>query len=268
MSATAPSIVHGLSFSDYLLDGAINASSLVEMAKSPKHYAHGLRHRRGDTAALRLGRAAHTLVLEPERFADSYAVSPFDSFRTNEAKAWRAAQEAARRTVLTAEQLDEARAVAAAVHAAPEAMEWLREGQAEVTLRWTDSITGLKCKGRADWIGRALVDLKTTRDVMVRRFEAQSADLHYHLKLAWYRDAIQAITGKRLPVVIVAVETEPPHDVVVFEVPEDVLEVGRAAYSALLDRVAICRETNNWPGISGGQVLRLRLPRWADPSNS
>lgn len=59
---------------EYAAHEGVNWSTLANMRKSPLHYKHGLEHARKETAALRKGRALHTLLFEPETYASTYAV--------------------------------------------------------------------------------------------------------------------------------------------------------------------------------------------------
>src|SRR5689334_13632573 len=63
-----------MTFEDYRKIDAVNASSLKEMRKSPKHYLHRLKNPIDDTPRLGLGRATHTAVFEPDRLLLDYAV--------------------------------------------------------------------------------------------------------------------------------------------------------------------------------------------------
>jgi hypothetical protein len=59
-----------------------------------------------------LGSLVHALCFTPDALETEYAVSPFDSFRTNEAKTWKADMELAGRKVITQDQHEEATDIA------------------------------------------------------------------------------------------------------------------------------------------------------------
>jgi hypothetical protein len=50
--------------------------------------------------------------------------------------------------------------------------------------------------------------------------------------------------------------------VVVYELPEIVVDEGRDAYRSALRRLVECRANDHWPGVASG-VVPLRLPEWA-----
>jgi hypothetical protein len=247
----------------------VNWSSLKEIARSPLHYRHRLEHGRPDTAAMRLGRCAHLATLEPQRFAAEVAV--WTGGRRS-GKDWDAFCEAsAGRELLTESEAAYCHAIAGAVRADPIALRYLTGGDAEVTIQWSQRLPGagalsVPCKARLDYRGPlAIADLKTTRDASPEAFGRQAWNLGAAGQLAWYADGYEAATGERLPCVLVAVETEPPHAVQVYRVPDAVLELGREQYRTLLGRLAICRVEDRWPGYAE-EEMELTLPRWVMPA--
>lgn len=241
-----------------------NWSSLKHLGRSPAHYRHNQFNGRTDTTALRLGRAAHLAVLEPERYRAECAV--WDGGR-RAGNAWEAFKEAHKGyDILTEDEHAQCLALAAAVRANTNAAPYLSGGRAEVTALWTDAVYGLDCKARLDFEAsvRALVDLKTTRDASPEGFAREALRFQLHVQAAFYCDGYEAATGQRLPYVLVAVEKEPPHVVQVYRVPEAILALGRETYRELLGQLADCRRESRWPGYASGE-LELTLPRWAVP---
>ena len=88
---------------------AVRRSALWEIRKSPAHYKWAVENPSEDTPALKMGRAIHMAVLQPEEFPDTYAVMP-DGIdrRTKEGKAaWAAwCEENDGKEVLTKEELE------------------------------------------------------------------------------------------------------------------------------------------------------------------
>lgn len=251
---------------------ATNWSSLRHMARSPAHYRHALVTPREDTPALKRGRGVHSAVLEPEKFAKDYV--RWDGGR-RAGKEWTAFQEEhAGREILTEDEYAECMAIAAAVLGDPIAARYVSKGKAEQTVKWTREWPtlgglagyGMACKGRMDFVADcgALVDLKTTRDASPGGFGRAVVNFTMHAQAAFYSDGYEAMTGHRLPFMLVAVENVAPYAVVVYQVPEEILELGREHYVELLERLHRCRETNEWPGYSDTEQ-QLTLPAWAMP---
>jgi len=250
-----------MNYAEYAKIAAINWSVLREMRRSPRHYRYRLENPREDTTGLAIGRATHTAILEPERFALEYAV--FEGKR-RAGKEWDAFEaEHAGRTILKASEFAEVLAMRDAVREHPIAHARLSNGLPEETVTWTERINGvdLACKARPDYIGASIVDLKTTKDAGSNAFGRTSARFGYHCQLAWYRRGVRAAMGRELAMHLVAVESEAPHDVAVYRIGDDALYAADEEINELLERVAACRITDRWPGALELEN-ELSLPSW------
>lgn len=254
---------------DYESIKALNWSSLREIAVSPRQYQHRMSAPREDTRAMALGRAVHAFVLEPERFTRDYGVMPdFGDQRTKAAKEAKAAWVADLRPGVEYLPIDDYEGVigmGAAVADHRVARDVLSGVRAEVVATWSDSGTGLACKGRLDGIaGGRVVELKSARSVG-RRFCADAADRLYHGQVAYYHDgAIAAglLPADAPPPVIVAVASAAPYDVQVLELSAATLEAGRALYRSCLARWQECEAAGVWPGCAPDLQV-WDLPGWA-----
>lgn len=248
---------------NYASINAVNWSTLSVLDSSPLHYRYALEHPREDTDALQFGRAVHCLILEPDLYRERYAVWAGADRRTRAGKEqWLAFEdELGDRTVLSCDTADAAHAAASAVLDAPGVRDLLLGASVEHTIQWTDPVTRIDCKGRLDAItadGRVL-DIKTTRHLLPRRFASAAAALRYHGQLAFYHDGA-GCTDSNAPVII-AVESQPPHDVAIYDCGLWLVP-GRALYRRLLDRLAECRRADKWPGMVPEPMV-LDLPAWA-----
>ena len=127
-----------------------------------------------------LGVAAHLAVLEPERQADGIVLIEAGDYRTTKAREARDAARAAGLVPLLPYQFDIVRAIAGSIRAHPIASEAFRDGEAEVTLIWSDPETGIPCKARPDYLpahGRWIVDLKTSESANPRTWRDQACRL-------------------------------------------------------------------------------------------
>jgi hypothetical protein len=256
-----------MTYQEYASIPAVNFSTLKEMARSPRHYRHRLTTPREDTAAMAFGRAVHTAVLEPDEFPKRYVL--WDQGR-RAGKVWEQFLSANRdKEPLTASEYQTALDVRDAVRGDAVAAPYFSgEGESEVTLRWIDKDTGLDCKARLDrrfpttgGIGY-VVDLKTTRDAGADEFAKTVARLKYVHQMAFYCHGAEAVYGDEHRAVLVAVESDPPHDVCVYEVaPADLATAGDEV-AALLQRVKECQESGVWPG-RFTEKQRLSVPYWA-----
>lgn len=262
------SITTGVSWDDYCAIKAVSITRLKNMARSPKHYRHYLLNPK-ESRPLSLGRAAHCAVLEPERFATDFASwtrkTASGASAPRKGKHWDAfVVESAGKDIVTEQDYGLAMAMQSAILSNPDAVRYLRTGHPEVVMQWQEF--GMPCKGRADWVtqwdgGDAIVGLKTTRDCRPREFGRDAARYGYHLQWAFYADGYKKITGRMPKVVEIVIENNPPHDVVVYVIPDDVLLQGYSEYTDLLQKLSDCEDSGNWPGVAQGEQV-LTLPQW------
>ena len=249
---------------NYSQHPAINQSLLKKLLVSPKQFKYERDNPRPDAPHFRVGRLAHTLILEPHLVDEHYAL--YEGRRAG--KAWQEFQvENQDKTILNRTELTKCEGIARAVLGCPEAVRHFRAPiEIERALRWFDEETGAECKARLDVIGRAVVDIKTSASLTPRRFERAAVDYGYHIQCAFYHDGALA-NGYELQTlpVLIAVDSAPPHDVIVYQVPEHVIEFGREEYRRLLSLYIQCEANDHWPGQAEG-LQTLELPDWAYPT--
>lgn len=272
-------ITSRLPMDEYAALPGVSITRLKELKRSPLHY----RHRLAQPAAskpLTLGTAAHCAVLEPERFERQFAVWDRKSEAGNacprKGQHWDAFVAAhPGQVILTESEAEQARAIAAAVHRDPIAAKYLLSGEPEVTMQWmvssesmTRGPTSIDARGRIDWLTSidgepVLVGLKSARDCRPFVFGSAAARLGYALQWSWYLDGYAAITGRAARLREIVVESAPPYDVVVYEIPDDIVLQGRAEYEVLLRQLVDCQLNDEWLGVAGGREQILTLPTWA-----
>lgn len=254
-----------MAFAEYCALPGVNWSLAKNMDVSPAHYKHARDNRGGyETDPMRLGRAVHSLVFEPDTFDTLYTV--WAEPRTT--KAWKAFRdEHAHLTILTDNESKRARAMADSVRRHPVAAGYLNpRGKAEQTLVWTDEATGLICKARVDFLSHwhAVVDLKTYADLSPRGVERATFQRGYHCQLAHYRAGAMAsgIWATEPKCVIIGVESKAPFDVGVFVLDSESLETGAAKVAELLGKIKACEDSGEWPGRYPTEQCYM-LPEWA-----
>jgi hypothetical protein len=261
------------------LDG-ISITRLKELQRSPKHYQYRLKSP-AKTAPLTLGTAAHVAVLEPERFPSQFAVWSRRSEKTGNlcprnGQWWEEFEAAnASKSIITEDECTTALTLAAAVRGDPVAMKYLETGEPEVTMQWEMRSESqlrepvvVQCRGRADWLTNIdgnpyLIGLKTARDCRPFVFGSAAAKLGYAMQWAYYLDGYRTLTGKTPAVKEIVVESAPPHDVVVYDITDDIIDQGREDYEALLRILTDCQVRNEWLGVGNGTEQILSLPSWA-----
>lgn len=257
----------------------VSITRLKELQVSALHYRYRAQHPK-ESAPLRLGTAAHCAVLEPERFDREYAAWSRRAENGNlcprKGQYWDAfVAENPGKTVITEDDMDKALILAGAVRRDPLAMRYLETGDAEVSMQWELDVESMAlgrterilCRGRADWLTRIngehyLVGLKTatSRNFPALVFSWAAYRLGYHMQWAYYLDGYQALTGVRPKVKEIVVESTQPHDVVVYDIAEDVIDKGREDYEALLRHLVDCQARNEWLGVARGTEQTFTLP--------
>lgn len=271
--------------------GVASSHALGEVLRSPAHYRAWLESPDKRTPTLDLGRASHSLILEPDVFDRRYVVVPdFGPQRACQAdpetgrvavtteegrankdrrKAWYAARpEMAEDYIgpdkprqIEEEDRDRILGIRDALTSNSDALDLLCDGRAEVTLRWRCPETGLPCKARIDWWADdvdTIADLKTCDDA--RDAERAIRTYGYRRQDAHYLDGLREL-GRPGRFVFIFVERERPHGVRILELDDDARAHGRAQIDKAKRNLADCMATNVWPSYSRG-VEFAGLERW------
>lgn len=247
-------------FAQYKRINALNHSTLDRIRKTPRHLQHYLRHGDEDSTAKLLGRALHTLVLEPKRESENLVVWEHGDRRGNDWKAF-ALKHADKDIVKTSEYENVGR-IRDAIFAKQSIREKLEGATHEGTALWTDPVTGLACKARMDCTRETVIyDLKSTSDL--RRFGKTAHDLGYHRKASWYLDGASLATGRAYTTFgLIVVEDKEPYESIYFEYTPESLDLGRRENRESVEFYAWCVTNNQWPGYPE-ETAMLDATRWA-----
>ena len=246
------------------LDAIAGASPLHYWAK----YIDPNRERAEPTAAMIMGSAVHSAVLEPDLFPTEYVQAPTGiNKRTNAGKEEYAAFERANanKTVLDPEDYATCLAVRDAVYRHPVASGLLTGGKAEQSFYAIDAETGELIKCRTDYMhdsGAMIVDLKTTEDASPDGFGKSAANFRYPIQTAWYNGVLDGCFGEHPDNwVFMALEKKPPFAIGIYFMEPD--QVARAQIAARRDfmRIVEAKRANHWPDY-GAVPLPLALPAW------
>jgi hypothetical protein len=217
------------------------------------------------------GQLAHKLVL-----GKGAAIAEIDAadYRTKAAQALRdEAYEAGEIPALTHE-LVKAREMYRAVQMHPTAGRiFLLEGKPEVSMYADDPDTGVRLRGRADWLTKGqmigigdrlvIVDFKTAMSARPEDFARSVANYSYHLQAAWYLELAKELKLDTNPLFLfVVVEKLAPHLVSVIELDSEAIAEGRRLRRKALDIYQECMTSMEWPGYSDG-IVPISLPLWA-----
>ena len=275
-------LVRGLPNAQYHRGPGLSNSGLKALRRSPFHYQ--ARHLlpwpewladstdSDGSSALFAGTLAHCATLEPEAFAQRYAVGPEGVSKNS--KVWHSfAAEAAPRQVIGAQQYARAQAQAAALRSLAVVAEILDGGECEVSGYWRDPATGVLCRCRPDCANASfgwsdapqavLLDVKTTTDASRAAVRNTVARYGYHHQADWYTCGYELASGVPVAGFIFAfVESEYPFACSVVELDGRALEVAHQENREALAVYAQCERTGLWPGYPT-EVETVGLPRWA-----
>jgi hypothetical protein len=269
-----PGVYFEVPFDEYLSWPLVNNTLLSQAARSLAHFRFA-EQTDGDesTAAMRLGSIIHAGVLEPESLAvlprfeeeirrkdGSEYANPKATTAYKQCVADFEAANAGKR-IASAGEHESIVGIRESIAEHDRAAEFMDDGSVEVSIVWDDANSGIRLKARLDkWskAQRRIVDLKTSRDAS--DFERSIFKYAYHRQASLYVDGIRALTGHRHEFAIVAVETEPPYCVRAAPVSTNALEDGRTEYKLLLQKIAACRRTGEWPAYENPDCWDL--PDW------
>ena len=212
-----------------------------------------------DSPAYRIGRAAHTKILEGhDAYEAAYAVGGPVNPKTGKpfgasTKAYRQWADAQDRAVLTHEQAGVVQNMACGVAMNDVAVDLLLHGRSEGVVR--AEYCDMSCQIRVDWVHphRGIVDLKTCDDLTW--FEADARRYGYLHQVAFYRAVLCLASGTAFPVHIVAVEKKEPFRVGVWLAAESALDFARAENEAAIERLKHCLATGTYP--TGYETVRV-----------
>lgn len=248
----------------------VNKSTLWEIRKSPLHYKYALEHPAEPTPALVFGGALHAYVLQPETFAEQYAVCPVCDRRTKDGKALYAefSDTLNGRREIGADDMAKIVEMRSALMENQFAVQLL-SGEHEKPIFWTDGPTGEVCKGRLDAVIEAPIfaisDYKSCENAETEVFLRAAIKNGYDVQAAHYLNGMRALHGINYVYLCIAQEKTPPYAVNVIQLDEPLIERGGIILRRMLDTYHQCRETGNWYGYEGpdAHINVAMLPAWA-----
>ena len=256
----------------YHADQLADSHSTLEIArKSVAHWYKLKNHllpRPEPTPAMRLGIAAHVLLLQPSEFDALVAVKPHLDRRTKDGKQEGAIFDgyAIGKTIISEEQFEVAQRIRDAVLAHQLAAEFIEIANCkEMPIRWECPRTRWNLRCMPDLVlDSSIVNLKTASDPSPDAFQRQSWNLGYYRGAALYCDGFSALIDKEINEHwFIVVGSEEPYDVGVYRSDEEFLRLGREHYLETILMLQNCGKVNCWQSPWTTGVNTLSLPAWA-----
>jgi hypothetical protein len=247
-------------------DSYLSKSVLWELDSSSLYKWRYYTKPRETTAAMRWGSLIDCLTTTPELEGSDIALSPFDSFRTKEAQAWKAAQEAEKKTIVTAEDLEEARAaVKMLTQTCKASAEIFAKSKSQVIV--AGNVLGVKVKGLIDLAPQGenfLADLKTVSTFSLEGFAKQVANFGYHMQAGIYLNLWNAMfpNDQRTGWKFIWQDSAAPYEACVTELAPQDIEAGWLYASTLIKRLLDATAADCWPMAFEQETITTR-PTWA-----
>lgn len=228
---------------------------------NPDRFVDESKDEDAESAALRIGRAAHTLLLEPHLFKSLYATRPpiYDSWRTKDAKKWRTNAQIEGFTVLDPREMQRVNSVAAALRRHPLYERGLIDGDIERALIWKDAKSGVWLKSRPDVIPRGsniFADLKVVHDASDRSVQKKVFEFGYDMQMALAGIGMFELLRRRIEeYVLVAVESDRPHGIRIAPISHREIARAQSLLRHGLNLFVECMEEGYWPSYDDSDNL-------------
>jgi len=268
-------IYHG---NPFLCDGpSISSSGLRSFIQRPSLYwafspYNANRYEKPENKAFDFGKAAHHLLLEGAAgFAERFAVSPFENFRSKEAQAWRDRMIEFRKPIVTNDDLVTIERMRDSLAKHPVIKGGIFDGHVELSM--LARFGNVWLRARPDVVPRHegdFADLKTTTSIAFEDLERAIYNHGYYVQAAVVRMVARAVMGEGFNFngfAFVFVEKAPPYDVRIVQLKPEAIDLGeRQARQALRD-FERCIERMEWPSEEGDDpgIGYIGLPGWATP---
>lgn len=261
-----PKLIEGMSFADYVASPALNFSSLKWMDDCPATFRSMFlepedpEERPASTDDQVFGRAYHHYILENKTFSSEFY--PTTKIARRGAPWDEVLKIAGGLQVIWDEDLETIVAMAAALGQHELCPGIFRGSKRELSIFWEQD--GVPCKARVDLLNSKLgifADLKSTRSAAPKFFLKEIIDRRYDAQLAWYREALRAVGFDKLSPMLIAQGKTNGHQVMVYELTAELLDVAALDNAARLKKYKICKERDEWPGYPS-IVYKVTLPEW------
>lgn len=256
----------GMTIEDYHENSALSNSGIKEMQVSPLHYWTKYRKPRRQpfeaSRSMRVGQAFHVIIGEPELVDDKLAPMPEGMIRRG--KAWDEFSESNMgKNILSHNEWTLARNMAEAMRRHPMFKVIADGGAWERSFFWGCPITGASLKTRPDLINLKdgiIFDFKSTEDIVDDSVIKNAHNFNYRVQAALALDGLRELGHPEIDAFYnVYIEQGAPYSVVIYEMPEDLIEDGRRIYQTHARIWAECETAGEWPGL-GDEIRRMRFP--------
>ncbi len=151
--------------------------------------------------------------------------------------------------------------------AADPAASAVMNGVPEISMAWKDEVTGLWCLARPDTVSFSGISTDYKRmSAQGGAFNARMVDARitlfgYDMQGAFACEGFQKLTGQWPDFGIIAQSDKAPHSVILREIADEDLQIGKFRNHRALNRFRECLDSGRWPG--PGEVTGIyHRPDW------
>jgi exodeoxyribonuclease VIII len=298
VSNYAPGFYANLSNEAYHADPSISSSGLKMFAELPRlfymNHVSDKRPPKEEKDCFSKGKRIHTALLEPETYAERYAVAPYEFMYKKKGepvekltvltkkhkKFWSAFQEQAeeegKEAILHREKEEDYAMVVEVLSNDFARRVFTLPGQVEASFFATCPDTGLPVRARPDKLvelpgcdgfegGIYIIDLKTTAKSLSNEAQIHIAmrDEMRHIQASFHKMVIEQALGTKIKgVVHIVCDVDYPFFYRCLQLQPDQIDQGNDERIALMLQLAKSFEKNSWPGYEEGIQYYIDTPSY------
>lgn len=225
-----------------------------------------------------LGSLAHTMLLEPAKVKERFAIipesclSPGEAIRSKDAKQFVDDAEAEGLEVVKPKAYKRTEKIIESVKQT--CGQWLNKAtHIEQSVYWADDVTKLPMKARPDWLIETandvyMFDLKTTTRIIPHTFAKVIEAHEYWLQDSHYRQGVFAVLKKPVQMFFVGIEQEWPYRAGIFQLSPETRQKAFETWRTLVNDVATAIETNNFSDPWEKEITTVTLKDYVFRSNA
>jgi len=235
----------------------LSKSSVFELYQSSLYKWRYFPRQFKPSPAMAWGSLVDTIITAPEDLQTEFAINPHDSFRSKEAREWKAEQESINKVIINTELLEEAhKAVEVLTGKNRYAAKMIEKSKRQVmllnTVQHNSCDKKVQVKGLVDLAPEGepfLMDLKTTADFSASGFEKTQAKYNYNAQAGLYLNLWNSLhpNDQRDRFQIVWQQSTAPYEVAVTEMPSTDIQAGADMFNHLLGKLTRAASKNHWP---------------------
>ena len=215
------------------------------------------------TPDMEMGSAFHTLVLQPDLFAKTYAKAPQIRRGTKEWKEVEANNDGL--ILIKEENWETIHNMADRVFSNRCTRKLLENGKAEESFFWEEPRTGRCFKCRSDFrAGSFVVDLKTCQDAATSTtsFPKTVQSYKYHWQSYLYSKLIAQVTGQPVEgFIFIAIEKTYPYLVVPQTIDKEWMKLAESEVEQEIAAYFACKDANLWKNYEE-KIYEIQAPKW------